>query len=77
MKDATQFCNEYIGILETLDAMLIPDYYPALRSLYKIAPQDLVTPEKKFASDSHMIGFVLRLVAVAKVRLEQHPVNRS
>jgi hypothetical protein len=26
MKDATQFCNEYIGILETLDAMLIPDY---------------------------------------------------
>ena len=60
---AIQFVMSYIEILEELDQVIKPEFYPAIRSLYVIDPNDLITPETWFPSRDAAVGFVWRILA--------------
>ena len=68
---STDFCAMYIEILEQIDHTILPDYYPAIRNLYRTDPRDLITPFACFSSRNHAFGFVYCLLIREHKRLTE------
>jgi hypothetical protein len=68
---STDFCAIYIAILEQIDHTIMPDYYPAIRNLYRTDPRDLISPLACFASRDHAFGFVYCLLIREHKRLTE------
>ena len=61
--DAMQFVEAYVPMLEEIDQVVHPDFYPIMRQLYRIDPHDLIEPHQCFATRDAAFGFVFRMVA--------------
>jgi hypothetical protein len=72
---AVEFCRIYIEILEQIDHCILPEYYPAIRNLYKTDPHDLVTPQTCFVSRDHAFGFIYGLLIREYQRLQKRESN--
>jgi len=72
---STNFCLIYIEILEQIDHTIMPEYYPAIRNLYRTDPRDLVTPENVFVSRDHAFGFIYCLLIREHKRLTERAKN--
>ena len=58
MMTAIEFVNEYTNLVEELDAILHPQFYPIIRNMYREDPHDLVEPHQCFPSRRSALGFV-------------------
>ena len=60
---AIEFVNQYCEILEEIDQVVHPDFYPIMRQLYRINPHDLIEPHQCFSTRDAAFGFVFKMVA--------------
>jgi hypothetical protein len=74
---AVEFCELYVPILEQIDHTILPEYYPAIRNLYRTDPHDLVTPEQVFVSRDHVVGFIYCLLLREHKRLIERSQNAT
>jgi hypothetical protein len=71
MITAIEFCDRYIEWLEMIDATINEIYYPAIRKLYCIAPQDLITPVACFTNKEHAVGFIYCTLLKMHIQLQK------
>ncbi len=72
---ARQFISIYIEILESIDGLIDPKLYPAIRRLYCTDPRDLISPEGCFVNREHAVGFVWSLLAKTYAAMQKESVN--
>jgi hypothetical protein len=72
---AVEFCRIYVEILEEIDHCILPEYYPAIRNMYRTDPQDLITPFAMFVSRAHAFGFIYALLIREHRRLQKRESN--
>lgn len=65
----------YIEILESMDHMIDPKCYPAIRRLYCTDPHDLISPAGCFVSREHAVGFVWSLLAKTHAAMQKESVD--
>ena len=59
--DAIEFVNRYPDYLTYLEAVVKPEYLPAIRKLKERDPHDIVKPEHYFSSEAEAVGVVYRM----------------
>lgn len=68
---AIEFCRIYTEILEEIDWLIMPEYYPAIRAMYMIDPTDLIKPGHEFPSRDAVYGFIFRMLLKKHAELKK------
>jgi hypothetical protein len=74
---AIEFCRIYTAILEEIDWLIMPDYYPALRAMYMSDPRDLITPGHEFPNRDAVYGFIFRMLLKKHAELKKEAVSAN